>query len=140
MAARVLACYLAAENHLSDMLEELGERPELHGQLAVMGEPVRPIAWAINTWLDPRLLTISSIADGARALRSIQRNWTLYPGKLHRRASLIAQAPAPWRGNRRCFRDAAIAVPSDICGEFLSSSAARPGSIEWLVVDGSCLT
>src|SRR4029077_12573762 len=91
MAARVLACYLAAENHLSDMLEELGERPELHGQLAVMGEPVRPIAWAINTWLDPRLLTISSIADGARALRSIQRNWTLYPGKLHRRASLIAQ-------------------------------------------------
>ena len=73
------------------MLEELGGKPELHGQLALVRQPARPIAWAINTWLDPRPLTISSIGDGARALRNIQRNWTLYPGKLHRRASLIAE-------------------------------------------------
>jgi 23S rRNA (cytidine2498-2'-O)-methyltransferase len=91
MTGSPLTCYLAPANHLADMLEELGGKPELHGQLAIVRQPARPIAWAINTWLDPRLLTISSIGDGARALRNIQRNWTLYPGKLHRRAALIAQ-------------------------------------------------
>src|SRR5690242_6572743 len=91
MTAPPLTCYLAAENHLDDMLAELQENPELHGRLAIVPGPPRPIAWAANIWLDPRRLTISSIADGARCLRSIQRNWTLFPEKLHRRASLIAE-------------------------------------------------
>src|SRR5690242_5553605 len=91
MTAPPLTCYLAAENHLDDMLAELQEKPELHGRLAIVPGPPRHLVWAANTWLDPRRLTISSIADGARVLRSIQRNWTLFPEKLHRRASLIAQ-------------------------------------------------
>lgn len=91
MNTPVLIGYLAAENHLADMLEELQEKPELHGRLAVVPGPARHLAWAANIWLDPRVLTISSIADGAKQLRSIQRNWTLLPEKLHRRAGLIAQ-------------------------------------------------
>ncbi len=91
MIAPSQTCYLAAEDHLADMLAELQEKPELHGRLAIVQGLPRPVAWAANIWLDPRRLTISSIADGARALRNIQRNWTLFPEKLHRRASLIAQ-------------------------------------------------
>jgi 23S rRNA (cytidine2498-2'-O)-methyltransferase len=91
MVTPSLTCYLAAENHLADMLAELQEKPELHGRLAIVPGPPRPVAWAANTWLDPQTLTISSIADGARRLRTIQRNWALFPEKLHRRASLIAQ-------------------------------------------------
>ena len=91
MSGQSLTGYLAAPDQLAEMLAELGGKPELHGHLALVPGPARPIAWAQNVWLDPRPLTISSIAEGARALRNIQRNWTLYPGKLHRRASLIAQ-------------------------------------------------
>ena len=91
MAAAPLTCYLAAEDHLADMLEELQEKPELHGRLAIVQGPPRHLAWAANIWLDPQMLSISSIADGARCLRNIQRNWTLFPEKLHRRAGLIAQ-------------------------------------------------
>ena len=91
MAEQSLTGYLAASDQLAEMLAELGGKPELHGHLALVPGDARPIAWAQNVWLDPRPLTISSIADGARELRNIQRNWTLYPGKLHRRASLIAE-------------------------------------------------
>jgi 23S rRNA (cytidine2498-2'-O)-methyltransferase len=91
MAEQTLTGYLAASDQLTEMLAELGGKPELHGHLALVPGGARPVAWAQNVWLDPRALTISSIADGARALRNIQRNWTLYPGKLHRRASLIAE-------------------------------------------------
>src|SRR5581483_1713743 len=34
---------------------------------------------------------IASIAEGAAKLRAIQRNWALYPHRLHRRAALIAR-------------------------------------------------
>jgi 23S rRNA (cytidine2498-2'-O)-methyltransferase len=91
MAEQSLTGYVAPADQLAEMLAELGGTPELHGNLALVAGDARPIAWAQNVWLDPRALTITSIADGARTLRDIQRNWTLYPGKLHRRASLIAE-------------------------------------------------
>jgi len=81
--------YLAPEEHMADMLAELGEDAELHGRLAFAPGPARQIAWVANVWHDPRRIPIASIADGARALRAIQRNWALYAFGLHRRASLI---------------------------------------------------
>src|SRR6266404_1856917 len=81
--------YLAPEEHMADMLAELGEDAELHGRLAIAPGPARQIAWVANVWHDPRRIPIASIADGARALRAIQRNWALYAFGLHRRASLI---------------------------------------------------
>ncbi len=89
MTDRALTGYLAPEEHLQDMLAELGEGARLHGRLALLAGPARPIAWVANVWHDPREIAISSIAEGARALRAIQRNWALYPFALHRRASLI---------------------------------------------------
>src|SRR6266481_2182489 len=81
--------YLAPEEHMADMLAELGKDAELHGRLAIAPGPARQIAWVANVWHDPRRIPIASIADGARALRAIQRNWALYAFGLHRRASLI---------------------------------------------------
>jgi len=84
--------YLAPEEHLEDMLAELGERALLHGRLALAPGPARQIAWVANVWHDPRRIPIASIAQGARALRAIQRNWALYACGLHRRASLIGES------------------------------------------------
>ncbi len=82
--------YLAPEDHLADMLAELGEEAELHGRLALAPGPPRPVAWAANIWHEPRRIPIASIADGANSLRALQRNWALYACRLHRRAGLIA--------------------------------------------------
>ena len=84
--------YLAPEEHLEDMLAELGECTLLHGRLALAPGPARQIAWVANVWHDPRRIPIASIAQGARALRAIQRNWALYACGLHRRASLIGES------------------------------------------------
>ena len=73
------------------MLAELGEGGRLYGRLALLPGAARAIAWVANVWHDPQEIAISSIAEGARALRSIQRNWALYPFGLHRRANLIAE-------------------------------------------------
>ncbi|HEX4572013.1 MAG TPA: SAM-dependent methyltransferase [Dongiaceae bacterium] len=90
MAGR-LTGYLAPEGHLEDLLAELGGVAEVHGRLVLAEGPVRPAAWTANIWRNPERLMIASIADGAAQLRSRQRNWALYPHRLHRRASLIAE-------------------------------------------------
>ncbi|MGE5269609.1 MAG: SAM-dependent methyltransferase, partial [Thiohalocapsa sp.] len=59
-----------------------------------MAGPPRPAAWAQNVWLDPVEMPNASIADAARKLRAIQRNWAPYAPLLHRRAMLI-QARLP---------------------------------------------
>ncbi|MBM3565505.1 MAG: hypothetical protein FJX42_05275 [Alphaproteobacteria bacterium] len=85
--------YLAPPGFEAELAHELGGDAENlggpgHGLFLAPGPP-RPVAWAANVWFAPRRLGISSIADGARQLRAIQRNWALCPLKLHRRAALI---------------------------------------------------
>jgi 23S rRNA (cytidine2498-2'-O)-methyltransferase len=63
----------------------------VHERLVIADGPPRPAAWAENIWYDPVKIEIRSIADGAKALRGIQRNWTLYSTRLHRRAKLIQE-------------------------------------------------
>ena len=66
----------------------------MHGRLVLADGPARPAAWAQNVWYAPQPIAIASIADAARQLRAIQRNWALYDFQLHRRAALIqAQQP-----------------------------------------------
>lgn len=94
-AARVVpigaTAYLAADGFLDDLLQEVGPAMAVHERLVVAEGPPRPAAWAENIWYDPVRIEISSIADGAKALRNIQRNWTLYSTRLHRRAKLIQE-------------------------------------------------
>jgi 23S rRNA (cytidine2498-2'-O)-methyltransferase len=81
--------YLAADGFLDELLREIGAVTAVHGRLVIAEGPPRPAAWAENLWYDPMRIEIRSIADGARALRDIQRNWALYSNRLHRRARLI---------------------------------------------------
>jgi 23S rRNA (cytidine2498-2'-O)-methyltransferase len=82
--------YLAAAGFEHELAEELGEASKRYGRLLLAPGPARSAAWAQNIWHAPRRLEIASIADGAKALRAIQRNWALYDFRLHRRAKLIA--------------------------------------------------
>ncbi len=57
--------------------------------VAAAGPPYRA-AFAADVWLDPVFLPFESISGAARALSSIQRNWSLVPVGHFRRAALIA--------------------------------------------------
>jgi 23S rRNA (cytidine2498-2'-O)-methyltransferase len=83
--------YLAAEGTLDDLLQEIGPVTAVHERLVIADGPPRSAAWAENIWYDPVEIEIRSIADGAKALRGIQRNWVLYSTRLHRRAKLIQE-------------------------------------------------
>ena len=88
--------YLAPVGFEAQLRAELGEVSGLtaHDRLLLLPGPPRPAAWATNIWYEPVRIPIASIADAARALRAIQRNWTAYAWHLHRRAGLIqAQLP-----------------------------------------------
>ena len=87
--------YLAADGFLDELRTELGDAVvAVHGRL-VLAETGRDAAWAANTWHDPVEIAIRSVADGARRLRDLQRNWALYAFTLHRRAALIEAALPP---------------------------------------------
>jgi 23S rRNA (cytidine2498-2'-O)-methyltransferase len=86
-----LTGYLAAEGFEAQLAHELGDDATAHGRLFLAPGPPRPAAWAVNVWHEPRQLDIASIADGAKALRAIQRNWALYSFTRHRRAKLIQE-------------------------------------------------
>jgi 23S rRNA (cytidine2498-2'-O)-methyltransferase len=81
--------YLAAEGFVAELAHELGPVEFACERLLVMPGPPVPAAWAQNIWLEPREISVASIADAARKLRAIQRNWAPYAPRLHRRAMLI---------------------------------------------------
>src|SRR6266481_3768281 len=125
--------YLAPEEHMADMLAELGKDAELHGRLAIAPGPARQIAWIANVWHDPRRIPIASIADGARALRAIQRNWALYAFGLHRRASVISDDKAPLEPSIAALRGIDFRRASAF-----SLDPAAIGPIDWLFSDVIC--
>jgi len=83
--------YLAADGYVTELKNELGAVVGEHGRLIFAEGPPRPAAWAQNAWHDPVRIPILSIGDGARALRAIQRNWSLFAVAHHRRARLIEE-------------------------------------------------
>jgi 23S rRNA (cytidine2498-2'-O)-methyltransferase len=91
----VRTAYLAPEGFVAELAQEVGPVEVAVGRLLVAPGPPRPAAaWAQNVWLDPCAIGIVSIADAARRLRAIQRNWAAYAPRRHRRAMLIqAQLP-----------------------------------------------
>lgn len=85
-----MTAYLAPEGFVEELVAELGDVAAVHGRLVLVDGLRRPAAWAANVWNVPVLFRITSIADAARKLRAIQRDWALYSFHLHRRAQLIA--------------------------------------------------
>ena len=82
--------YLAAPGFEAQLREELGSVHSAHDRLLVRDGPPVNASWAQNIWREPIAIPIQSINEGARALRSIQRNWALLSTSHHRRAALIA--------------------------------------------------
>lgn len=87
--------YLAAENFCDQLLAELQAVEAVHGRLILTRAPPQPAVWAANVWFDPIRISFGSIAEAARKLRGIQRDWALYSFRLHRRAQLIAELLPP---------------------------------------------
>lgn len=86
--------YLAPPDLEAQLRDELEDVTAVHGRLLIAPGPPRNALWAQNVWLRPLRIPIRSIADGARKLRSIQRNWAPYSFQLRRRVELIqAQLP-----------------------------------------------
>ena len=83
--------YLAAAGFEAQLELELGRDSirDHQGRLILAEGPARPAAWAANIWHDVREIEFASISQAAAVLRAMQRNWALYPHRLHRRASLI---------------------------------------------------
>jgi len=81
--------YLAAEGFEKQLVSELPKIIAQYGNLFLTGSEPVPAFWAQNIWYDPIIVAFESISEAARALKSIQRNWTCYPYSEHRRAALI---------------------------------------------------
>jgi 23S rRNA (cytidine2498-2'-O)-methyltransferase len=86
--------YLAPEGYISDLLKELSgltRIEETYDRLILTSSPIIHSSWAQNIWFNPRKVQVHSISQAAEVLRSIQRNWSLYSLKSHRRAHLISE-------------------------------------------------
>jgi 23S rRNA (cytidine2498-2'-O)-methyltransferase len=84
--------YLAPAGFVAELEHELGASAlKTYGRLVLATGPANAVAWIANVWRDPARIPISSIADAARKLRAIQRNWAVYSFRHHRRAALIAE-------------------------------------------------
>jgi len=85
--------------------DALGDRVvEVRGRLVLASAASQEASWwAANTWLEPQWRRVASIGDGARWLRSMQRNWAFVGDAFHRRAALLTEKLPPLRPRRRDF-------------------------------------
>ena len=92
MVSKIIrSAYLGSKEYMEPLKGELDEITSVHDQLVLScALPIKSL-WSINTWHNPKILTIDSINDGAKQLKEIQRNWCLYSYQFHRRAKLIQE-------------------------------------------------
>jgi 23S rRNA (cytidine2498-2'-O)-methyltransferase len=103
--------YLAPAGFAAQLAAELGDAEPVAERLFLAPGPPRPAAWAQNVWHDPQEIAIASIADAARQLRAIQRNWAAYAPRHHRRATLIRQQLPSVSARPLAFGEAPPAAP-----------------------------
>ena len=107
--------YLAAPGFVDPIVAALGSRVVAVRERLVLASESCDEAewWAANTWFDLQQRQIQSIGDGAKWLRSMQRNWGLYAIESFRRASLLEGKLPPLRQQVRPFP---MAVPTSPMG------------------------
>ncbi len=103
--------HAAAAGFEAELATELGPSAVPLGGGLFATLRTEPAAWARCSWLEPVLLPIASIGDASQKLRSIQRNWTLYPTASVRRARLIEEKLPPLRGKELTFPEAPPSAP-----------------------------
>jgi 23S rRNA (cytidine2498-2'-O)-methyltransferase len=96
--------YQAPHGFLEDLLLELGPLALAHTDDLILAKKTDVLpAWAQNAWLDVELISIKSIGDGARALKSRGRIWNLVPTAQAGRAKLIQSQLAHWKSKPLSF-------------------------------------
>lgn len=86
------SCYLAAPGFESQVIEDLkGEIVAVQGQLILSSSPPKRSLFSLNIWQNPQLISFASINEAAKALKSLGRNWALYPTTAKRRSILIQE-------------------------------------------------
>ena len=91
MTVEIKSVYLASEGLSEPLLKEVDGVISVHDRLILSSQPFVNAHWAQNIWKNPVTLSVDSINDAAKKLKSIQRNWCLYSFALHRRAQLIQE-------------------------------------------------
>lgn len=84
-----MIAYLAAEKFLPELLNELENVKEVHGQLVLTDGPLQQSVWAQHIWLDVQKISFESISQAAKALKGLGKLWAQLPSTHHRRAQLI---------------------------------------------------
>ena len=110
------AVYHAPVGLVEPIVSALGDDViEVRGRLVLAAAPCAEASWwAANTWLEPAWRRIESIGDGAKWLRSMQRNWAFAGDAYHRRAALLTEKLPPLRPKPREF-------PFDVPGSPMGS-------------------
>ena len=107
----IATAYLAADGYeqiLAQELERAGARIDSwHGRLALSPDPAFPAVWALDIWIAPQEVAITSVKAAADALRAVQRNWSAYPVDYHRRMALIGDRLPPVKARPLRFPDPA---------------------------------
>lgn len=87
------ACYLAPEGGEIRLQEEIERYAkgsfQRFGRLFICLDKIPHPYWAQNSWLQPKIEKIPSIQQAVKHLRSIQKNWALWPVNSFRRSQLI---------------------------------------------------
>jgi 23S rRNA (cytidine2498-2'-O)-methyltransferase len=89
MNNKTYTAYLAPEGYEKPLLSEITGVVAQYNRLILTEQPPQQTFWAQNVWYEPTITRFESITEAANHLKSIQRNWILYPFVEHRRAALI---------------------------------------------------
>ncbi|MGO2958000.1 MAG: SAM-dependent methyltransferase [Acetobacter sp.] len=99
MTQQINGAWLAPEGLEAVLEQDLNRRgvqiDRWHGRLALSQQPALYSPWALDIWLEPQSVNITSIRHAAETLRAIQRNWSLYAADCFRRTSLIEDKLPP---------------------------------------------
>jgi 23S rRNA (cytidine2498-2'-O)-methyltransferase len=96
----MLTAYLAPVDLEEPLESELKNIIARHGRIFLAEGPIQKAYWAQNIWIDAQIIPFTSISDGAKKLKALQRLWAYYPNTHIRRGQLIAEqlpyfAPKP---------------------------------------------
>jgi 23S rRNA (cytidine2498-2'-O)-methyltransferase len=83
--------YLAPEGLEPRLEKELIDTPQRYGNLFLSSTPPEKVHFVQNIWYEPQWEKIESISTAVKKLKSIQRNWALYPYQSIRRSKLIEE-------------------------------------------------
>lgn len=107
--------YLAPPGFLDLLCRELKDITHIYDRLVLAKGGPQRVFWTENIWYNPQFITIKSIGDAAKAMRSIQRNWWPYQFQHFRRMELIKEQ-LPYISNKAL--DFLGPVPASPLGSF----------------------